>query len=95
MSVQYRRGENHVYRVIAGEHLLVALHGDSPEPLFALTATAAVLWEALATWTPSANLVGLLLEHFEVDPMRAEADVTDFLEQLQSVGALHAQEGSE
>jgi len=95
MSVQYRRGDNHVYRVIAGEHLLVALHGDSPEPLFALTATAAVLWEALATWTPASSLVGALVESFEVDPGRAEADVADFLEQLQSVGALRDREGGE
>lgn len=95
MPLHYRRGDNHVYRVIAGEHLLVALHGDSPEPLFALTATAALLWEALATWTSSANLVGALVENFDVDPVRAEADVADFLEQLQSVGALRDREDGE
>ena len=88
MARQFHRGESHVYRLIAGEHLLVALHGDSPEPLFALTPTAALIWERLASWTESADLVAVLIEGFEVDEARAREDVDEFLAQLESVGAL-------
>lgn len=95
MPRQFVRGETHVYRLIAGEHLLVALHGDSPEPLFALTPTAALLWERLVDWTERSELVAALLEGFEVDEPRARADVDEFLAQLEAVGAVHSRGAEE
>jgi|SRR5687767_10843107 len=88
MTREFQRADTHVYRLIAGEHLLVALHSNSPEPLFALTPTGAVLWERLASWTTVDDLARALTERFEVDAQTAASDAAEFLEQLQEVGAL-------
>lgn len=91
-TTEYRRGERHVYRHIAGEHLLIALHRDAVAPMFAFTATAAFLWEGLGEWTTLSRLTEGLMEQFEVSLEQAAKDVADFLEQLESVGALETRE---
>ena len=88
MTREFQRADTHVYRLIAGEHLLVALHSKSPEPLFALTPTGAVLWERLASWTSVDDLARALTERFDVDADTATADVSEFLSPLEEVGAL-------
>ena len=92
MATRFIRGDRHVYRNIAGEHLLIALHGDSPEPLFALTPTAAFLWERLDEWSTPEELALALCERFEVEPERATTDVAEFLAQLEEVRAVQAEE---
>lgn len=94
MPTRFMRGDRHVYRNIAGEHLLIALHGDSPEPLFALTPTAAFLWERLDEWCTAEELGVALSERFEVEPERAMQDVSDFLAQLEEVRAIQAEESN-
>lgn len=92
MPTRFMRGDRHVYRTIAGEHLLIALHGDSPEPLFAMTPTAAFLWERLDDWSTPEELAVALSERFEVESEHAMADVSDFLTQLEELRALHAKD---
>ena len=92
MGREYRRNDRHVYREIAGEHLLIALHRDAVAPMFAFTPTAAALWSALDGWTERGSLIEHLLERFEVERGQAEADVGEFLEQLLSIGALETRE---
>jgi hypothetical protein len=95
MPTRFMRGDRHVYRNIAGEHLLIALHGDSPEPLFALTPTAAFLWNRLAEWCTRSELAEALSEQFEVTAEQAGDDVADFLTQLDSVRAVVSREENE
>jgi hypothetical protein len=92
MTTQYRRGERHVYRHVAGEHLLIALHGDSLEPLFALTPTAALLWKRLENWCTSEELAEALVQEYEVTPEQAATDVEEFLAQLEEVRAVTRRE---
>lgn len=92
MGSEFRRDDKHVYRHIAGEHLLIALHRDAVAPMFAFTPTAASLWAQLGEWTPMEQLVGHLLAQFEVGHAEAERDVGEFLEQLLSIGALQTRE---
>ncbi len=93
--MQYRRDDRHVYRHIAGEHLLIAIHRDAIAPLFTFTPTAAALWAQLEAWITQQRLADYLVEHFEVDRERAERDVWEFVEQLLSVGALQTKEEKE
>jgi hypothetical protein len=88
VMTQYRRGERHVYRHVAGEHLLIALHGDSLEPLFALTPTAALLWKRLENWCTTEELAEALVQEYEVTQEQAASDVEDFLAQLEEVRAV-------
>ncbi len=92
MTTEYRHGDKHVYRHIAGEHLLIALHRDSVAPMFAFTPTAAALWQQLAQWATTEGLVAHLLGEFEVSREQAALDVEEFLEQLGTIGALESRE---
>jgi hypothetical protein len=92
MATEYRRGDRHVYRNIAGEHLLIALHGDSSEPLFALTPTAAVIWHHLEEWRSADSLAEALVRDYEVTREQAATDVQEFLAQLEEVRAVNHRE---
>src|SRR5690349_13521405 len=87
-TVEYRRRDNYVYRLTVGEHLLVALHARSDEPLYALTPTGALLWERLAAWSTVEQLADALANDYEVSPDEARADVQEFLEQLGLLNAV-------
>lgn len=88
VTPRYRRGERYVYRLTVGEHLLVSLHGNRRETLYALTPTGAILWEMLATWSTVNDLVSRLVADFDVTPEAATSDVQEFLAQLESLNAL-------
>ena len=88
VHVEYLRGGGHVYRHVAGEHLLVSIRGDSDSPLFAMTPTAAALWARLGEWATIEQLVSCLTERFDVTADKAAGDVEEFLEQLQEIHAL-------
>lgn len=92
MTIEYSRGTDHVYRSIAGEHLLIALRREVGSPLFSFSDTGAAIWEALAEWKTAEDLVQELLNRFEVDSETAAADVGHFLEQLRSISALQIRE---
>lgn len=92
MATEYRRDDRHVYRHIAGEHLLIALHREAVAPMFAFTPTAASLWSRLDDWATPGALADHLVEHFEVEREQAERDVGEFVEQLLSIGALQTRE---
>lgn len=94
MSTEYRRGDRHVYRNVAGEHLLIALHRDTVAPMFALTPTAAALWESLDTWTTQERLVHALRTRYDVSAEEAERDVEDYLRQLAEIGAVESREAA-
>jgi hypothetical protein len=88
MAQRIRRGDRHVYRHIAGEHLLVSIHRATVAPLFALTPTGAALWEALEDWTTAEALADFLTARYAVEVTQARQDVADFLEQLTTISAL-------
>ena len=93
MPTEFQRAEHFVHREIAGEHLLVALRRDAVAPIFAMTPTAASLWDRLGTWATLQELTAHVLEEFDVTAERAEQDVRDFLEQLQTANALVTRQG--
>lgn len=92
MITEYRHGERHVYRHIAGEHLLIALHRESVAPLFVFTPTAAALWQWLDTWSTTEALVDRLCERFDCSRDEAARDLADFLQQLMTIGAVDLRE---
>ncbi|MGH7664852.1 MAG: PqqD family protein [Gemmatimonadaceae bacterium] len=93
--IEYTRGARHIYREIAGEHLLIDLRSRSEVPFFALTASGVRLWEALAAWMTVDALVDGLRGIYEVSAEEADRDVREFLAQLASIDALTDRERSE
>jgi hypothetical protein len=92
MTAEFKRGDRFVYRHIAGEHLLVALHQDRAAPLFTFSPTGASLWHELADWSSAERLTEHLVDQYDVSREDASRDVTDFLEQLSSLNALETRE---
>jgi hypothetical protein len=94
-TVEYRRGDNYVYRLTVGEHLLVALHARRDEPLYALTPTGAQLWGRLQDWSTVEQLARGLVEEYEVTLDDARRDVQEFLDQLAQLKALQSRGAGE
>ena len=94
MITEYRRGERHVYRHVAGEHLLIALHRDTVAPLFVFTPTAAALWQWLDAWVTADALVDRLCAQFDCSRDEAARDLSAFLDQLAGIGAVELREGA-
>ncbi|MFL5576504.1 MAG: PqqD family protein [Gemmatimonadaceae bacterium] len=88
MAEEFRRSDAFVYRLTAGEHLLVSLHGRRAETLFGLTATGAALWKELIDWRSVDALALRLTTDYDVTPEQARVDALEFLEQLTSLGAV-------
>ena len=92
MATEYIRGDRLVYRLIAGEHLLIDLRSKSDVPFFALTETAVTLWNSLATWVTLEDLTTRLCDEYDITVDEAEADVQEFLRQLMMLGGVTARE---
>ncbi|MEM7396616.1 MAG: PqqD family protein, partial [Verrucomicrobiota bacterium] len=87
---RYIRDENLVERKIRDEHLLVPVCRDleTLDSVFALNPAASLLWERTEAGASLAELADRLMEVFEVDRDRAEADVQEWLTELTGIGAL-------
>ena len=92
MTAEFKRGDRFVYRHIAGEHLLVALHQDRAAPLFTFSPTGASLWQELADWASADHLTEHLVDRYDVSREDAARDVMTFLEQLTLLNALETRE---
>ena len=82
--MKYVRSNSIVERAIAGEHLLVPIRGEVADlrNLFALNASAKILWDALAEPADEDRLVGLLLKKFRADEPTVRNDVRELLGQM-------------
>jgi hypothetical protein len=92
MTTEFRRSDRYVYRLIAGEHLLIALHRNAEAPMFALTESGARLWESLAAWRSESDLADVLTAAYDVEAEPARVDAREFLGQLEALGAIEARE---
>jgi hypothetical protein len=95
MTTQYLRSDRLVYRLIAGEHLLIDLRSKSEVPFFSLTESAVPLWQTLETWSSSEQLAERLRQEYDITVEQAAADVAEFLGHLDTIGALSVRETGE
>ena len=79
-----------ILREIAGEYILVPTGAGTVNMLriMSLNECGVFLWKLLAEEKTEPELVGALLEEYEVDAATAEQDVKDFLSQLAEAGLL-------
>jgi hypothetical protein len=90
--MRFRHADRHVYRNIAGEHLLVSIRGGSDAPIYGLTPSGAVLWKRLDDWASRDALADALVAAYDVTRERALADVDEFLDQLRELRALETED---
>jgi len=77
-------------RTIGGARVLVPLaeRGADLDSVFNLNRVAAFVWERLDGTRTTAEVVDALVERFEVERERAEADTLELLETLRAIGAI-------
>jgi len=92
MSSIYKKKENIVTRDIAGETLLVPVHGKlaDMQKIFALDSVAAFIWEKLNGKTALQEICEAVSTHFDVNPNQAEADTREFVRELLDAGLVEA-----
>ena len=82
--------EGFVLRTVVGEHVVVAVGKASLllNGIIKLNESGALLWNAIQDGSDEAQLVGLLMERYEIPEDQAEKDVNAFLDTLRATGCL-------
>jgi len=82
------RSRSVVARVVAGETLLVPVRarvGDLAS-IYSFNGTASLIWKLLESPKTMAELAAAVAQEYEVEPARAEKDVTEFVKEMKAVG---------
>ena len=90
MDARYRKNDNVVTREIAGETLLVPVHGElaDMQRIFSLTGVGAFIWDRIDGSNSVADLCEGVLERFDVDAQTAEADTRALIRDLLENGLI-------
>jgi Coenzyme PQQ synthesis protein D (PqqD) len=93
----FARAERMVGRKVADDFLLIPIvgRGADADGIFDLNRVGAFIWEQFDGRRDGRRIVAALVEQFDVDHARAEADYLDFAGKLLSVGALVRIAGSD
>jgi hypothetical protein len=87
-SCIFKQAENIVSREIAGETILVPIRGKlaDMQNIFTLNKVGAYIWEKLDGTRSLAEIIALLLSHFEVTQEQAEQDLLEFIDHVTATG---------
>ena len=88
LSRKIVRNNDIVSRNIAGETILVPIRGNlaDMQNIFTLNKIGAFIWERLDGKRPLSQIIGLLLDHFDVSSEEAENDILEFIAQVLATG---------
>jgi len=87
---RYKKDPNIVSRKIANEFILVPIRhnvGDL-ESIYTLNEVAARIWELIDGKRTVGEIRDKLLQEFEVTPQEAEKDLSGYIGELKSIGAI-------
>jgi hypothetical protein len=82
------RSQSVVARVVAGETLIVPVRakvGDLAS-IYSFNGAGTLIWKLLESPQTVAELAAAVAQQYDVEPERAEHDVTEFVGQLKAVG---------
>jgi len=87
-----KKSDQVVYRKIADEMLLVPIRGKlaDMQRIFALTPVAEFIWGQLDGQQPLTAIRDAILAEFDVQPPQADADLLEFIGELQQAGLIVA-----
>jgi hypothetical protein len=90
MSKVYIKDPNLVNRKIAGEMVLVPIRHNVGDLacIYNLNEVGSRIWELTDGVSNVGRIRDKIVEEYEVTPEDAEADITEFLNQLEQVGAV-------
>ncbi len=86
----FRKSDQVVYRKIADEMLLVPIRGKlaDMQRIFALNPAAEYIWDLLDGKHCVQDIRDQLLAEFDVEPAQAEADLLEFIDELQQAALI-------
>jgi hypothetical protein len=86
----FTRSRSVVSRVVAGETLIVPVRGKVGDlaSIYSFNGTASLIWQLLDSPTGLAELIEAVEREYEVGHAQARSDVTQFLNDMLSVGLL-------
>ena len=90
LTKSYHKNSSMVARRVADEVILVPIRqnvGDL-QCIYTLNEVGARIWELLDTEATMADIASALSKEYKVEQVQAEADLVDFLAQLESIGAI-------
>jgi hypothetical protein len=90
MTKRYNKNSSTVSRKVANEIVLVPIRqnvGDL-QNIYTMNEVGSRIWELLDSGEEVADIILTISSEYEVEKTQAEADVIDFLEHLESVGAI-------
>ena len=87
---RYQRNEDFIFRKVVEEMILVPIKQNIAEmdQIYTLNEVGAFLWELLSQPRSLKELQQAVLAEFEADPQNVLADVSRFIQDAQSFGAL-------
>lgn len=90
LAVRYRRKESVVERSIAGESFLIPVCGTPVEMdnIFVLNELGAFIWRRLDGRSTLDDMVGAILDQYEVTRAEAESDLGGLIEKLLAAGLI-------
>ena len=92
LTKSYHKSSSMVARRVAEEVILVPIRqnvGDL-QCIYTLNEVGARIWELLDNAETVADMVSSVAKEYEVEQPEAQADLLDFLTQLESIGAIEA-----
>lgn len=86
----FTRSRSVVSRVVAGETLIVPVRGKVGDlaSIYSFNGTGSLIWKLLDTPRGLTDLIDAVEREYEVEKERAQKDVTQFLNDMLSVGLL-------
>jgi hypothetical protein len=88
----YEKDPSIVHRNIAGEAILVPIRRNvaDMESIYTLDGVGAFIWELIDGQRTAGDIKVAILNEYDVTPEVAEMDLVEFLQQLQTIGAIKA-----
>ena len=85
-----KRSDSVVWRQIEDEHVIVPIHGEagSINSIYVANETGARIWELIDGERTLNEIRDMLAAEFGIDPDEAGQDLSEFIAQLDEVGAL-------
>ena len=93
----FNKNPDVVYRVIAGEAILIPISQDTQIAgrLFSLNEVGGFIWELIDGQKNLSEILNAILEEHEVAEETARADLLTLIAELEELGAISRDDGSE
>ena len=89
--MKYIRKEKVVARSVAGEHLLIPVHGCT-RSVYTLNGTGCRLWDLIGSPRTEDELAGILAGQYQIPRETAQRDVRAFLDDMVQMGLAEQQD---